>query len=41
MGFGRQTMVEDVFADAADAVATHFRFRAVGVENAHCEVGDF
>ena len=30
-----------VFADAANAVAAHFRFRAVGIEDTHPKVGFF
>ena len=32
-------VVVDVFCEAADAVAAHFRLAAVGVDNAHPHVG--
>jgi hypothetical protein len=34
-----QAVVVDVFGDATNAVAAHFRFRAVGVEHPHPGVG--
>ena len=33
-------LVKHIFAHAADAVAAHFSFAAVGVEDAHFKVGD-
>ena len=32
-------VVVDVFGKAADAVAAHFRFTAVGIDDAHADVG--
>ncbi len=34
-------VVVDILAYAAGAIATHLCFRAVGVEDAHLEVGAF
>ena len=34
-----EIVVEGVFGDAANAVAAHFGFAAVGVEHAHADVG--
>jgi tryptophan synthase beta subunit len=31
-------VVVNVFRDASDSIATHFRFRSVGVEHAHLRV---
>ncbi len=39
--FRGNTMVEKVLGDAANAVAAHFAFRAVGVEHSHFRVGAF
>ena len=39
-GFAGVAFVVHKFSHAADTVAAHFRFAAVGIENAHFEVGD-
>ncbi len=36
-----QAMIVQIFGDAADAVAAHLAFRAVGVEHPHPGIGSF
>ena len=38
MVFRGNSVVVNVFRDASDSIAAHFRFRSVGVEHAHLRV---